>query len=382
MLSLPKNAKIAVLVSGGVDSSVALALLKKVGYDVTAFYLKIWLEDELSYLGDCPWEEDLAYVRAVTAKLDVPLEVVPLQKEYWERVVKTAIDEVREGRTPNPDMLCNARIKFGAFFEYLDCHSRAGGNPRANVALDPRVKPEDDKKKFDFIATGHYAWVEEKSGEKFLKKTPDAIKDQTYFLSQLSKAQLKRAIFPIGEFEKTKVRALAEEFQLPNAKRKDSQGICFLGKIPFDAFLRHHLGERKGKLIDIETGKEMGEHPGFWYFTIGQREGIGLSGGPWYVVKKDTEKNVIYIGHQEVKAAQATDRIRVTNLNWFNEKPEDGMELSVKLRHGPKEYQCTVQWQDESTLEAFLTEKDPGVAPGQYAVFYHGDYCLGGGVIV
>lgn len=254
-------------------------------------------------------------------------------------------------------MLCNARIKFGAFYDAIG-------------------------KKFDYVATGHYAWREERGGQVFLKKTPDAIKDQTYFLSQLSKAQLSRALFPIGQYEKTKVRELAEEYTLPNATRKDSQGICFLGKIPFDEFLKHHLGEKQGKLIDIATGKEMGEHPGFWYFTIGQREGIGLSGGPWYVVKKDTEHNAIYIGHQAVKEAQATDKIRVTGLNWFGEKPEDGATLSVKLRHGPKEYACTVQWQDEKTLEVFLSEKDPGVAPGQYAVFYHGDYCLGGGVII
>lgn len=356
MLNIPKESKIAVLVSGGVDSSVALALLKKEGYNVTAFYLKIWLEDELAFLGDCPWEEDLEFVRAVTQQLGVPLEIVPLQKEYWEQVVKTAIEEVKAGRTPNPDMLCNARIKFGAFFDAIG-------------------------DKYDYVATGHYAWTERKGDKVYLKKTPDVVKDQTYFLSQLSKAQLKRAIFPIGEFEKTKVRALAEEFKLPNAKRKDSQGICFLGKIPFDAFLKHHLGERKGKLTDITTGKEMGEHNGFWYFTIGQREGIGLSGGPWYVVKKDTEKNIIYIGHKEVKEAEATDHPLVAHLNWFNEKPEDGTELSVKLRHGPKEYACTVQWQDEKTLEVFLNEKDPGVAPGQYAVFYSGDSCLGGGVI-
>lgn len=357
MRDIPHSTKIAVLVSGGVDSSVALALLKNEGYDVTAFYLKIWLEDELSYLGDCPWEVDLRYVEEVTKQLNVPLEVVPLQKEYWERVVKSTIDEVRAGRTPNPDMLCNARIKFGAFYDAI-------GN------------------KFDYVATGHYAWTEHHGGKALLKKTPDLVKDQTYFLSQLSREQLSRALFPIGQYEKTKVRELAEEYKLPNAKRKDSQGICFLGKIPFDAFLKHHLGEKKGKLVDIETGKEMGEHSGFWYFTIGQREGIGLSGGPWYVVKKDIENNVIYIGHQAVKEEQATDRLSVTNLNWFNERPEDGAKLSVKLRHGPKEYGCKVQWLDENTLEVFLDEKDPGVAPGQYAVFYSGDYCLGGGVII
>lgn len=357
MFQVPQGSKIAVLVSGGVDSSVALALLKQSGYDVTAFYLKIWLEDELAYLGDCPWEEDLEYVRAVTEQLAVPLEIVPLQKAYWERVVETAIDEVKAGRTPNPDMLCNARIKFGAFFDAIG-------------------------DKYDFVATGHYAWTEEKNGKKYLKKTPDLVKDQTYFLSQLSREQLKRALFPIGEYEKTKVRELAEEFKLANAKRKDSQGICFLGKIPFDAFLRHHLGEKKGKLIDIETGKAMGEHCGFWYFTIGQREGIGLSGGPWYVVKKDTAQNIVSIGQKVVKEALATDHFLVTNLNWLNDQPEDSTELSVKLRHGPKEYACTVQWQDESTLEVFLkNEKDPGVASGQYAVFYSGEYCLGGGEI-
>lgn len=356
MLNLSKNSKIAVLVSGGVDSSVALALLKKEGYAVTAFYLKIWLEDELQYLGDCPWEEDLAYVRQVTEALGVPLEVVPLQKEYWEKVVKAAIDEVKEGRTPNPDMLCNARIKFGAFLDAIG-------------------------QEYDVVATGHYAWVEEKNGKKVLQKTPDAVKDQTYFLSQLSREQLSRAIFPIGQYEKRRVRQLAEEFGLPNAKRKDSQGICFLGKIPFDAFLRHHLGERRGPLIDIETGKALGEHSGFWYYTIGQREGIGLSGGPWYVVRKDPATNTVFIGKSAVKEALATKQFFVTKLNWFNDRPDDGATLSVKLRHGPKEYACQVQWQDEATLEVVLDDTDPGVAPGQYAVFYSGDYCLGGGVI-
>ncbi len=348
--------KIAVLVSGGVDSSVALALLKEAGFDVTAFYIKIWLEDELAFLGDCPWEEDLAHVRAVTEKLGVPLEIVPLQKEYWERVVAEAIQEVQAGRTPNPDMLCNARIKFGAFWDAI-----GGGYTK--------------------IATGHYAQREDKSGKTYLKTTPDTVKDQTYFLSQLSKKQLSRALFPIGQYTKTEVRALAEKFELPNAKRKDSQGICFLGKIPFDEFLRHHLGMKKGPLIEHESGKNMGEHDGFWYFTIGQREGIGLSGGPWYVVGKDASTNTVFISHAEHRAERARDTFIVRNLNWFNEKPEDGAELSVKLRHGPKTYRAQVQWQDEETLEVRINEKDPGLASGQYAVFYGGAYCLGGGVI-
>lgn len=356
-MSVGKAAKIAVLVSGGVDSSVALALLKEAGFDVTAFYIKIWLEDELAFLGDCPWEDDLRYVRAVTEQLEVPLEIVPLQKEYWERVVNVTIDEVKAGRTPNPDMLCNSRIKFGAFWDAI-------GDG------------------YTSIATGHYAQVEERNGEVYLKRAPDLVKDQTYFLSQLSQSQLSRALFPIGLYSKPEVRVLAEKLALPNAKRKDSQGICFLGKIPFDEFLRQHLGTKKGPLVEGETGKTVGEHDGFWYFTIGQRAGIGLSGGPWYVVEKDVVTNTVFISHTTHRAARAQRSLLVTGLNWFNEQPEDGAVLSVKLRHGPKEYQCQVQWQDMETLEVFLQrEADAGVASGQYAVFYRGDYCLGGGVI-
>lgn len=348
--------KIAVLVSGGVDSSVALRLLLAEGHDVTAFYLKIWLEDELSFLGECPWEDDLAYVRAVCEQANVPLEIVPFQKEYWERVVAYTIDEVKNGRTPNPDMLCNARIKFGAFYDFIG-------------------------DRFEKIATGHYARVEEKDGVFFLKKTPDAIKDQTYFLSQLSQAQLSKALFPIGKYEKKEVRTLAEKFGLANARRKDSQGICFLGKIPFPAFLKYHLGEQKGDLIDIETGKKMGEQSGFWYFTVGQRQGIGLSGGPWYVVKKDVRTNTIFIGRDISDVLRARDHLVVANANWFLGAPEEGMKLSVKLRHGPKEYGCTIRKRDRDSFEVFLDEKDPGIAEGQFAVFYDGDTCLGGGTI-
>lgn len=363
--------KIAVLVSGGVDSSVALRLLKEQGYELTAFYLKIWLEDELAFLGECPWEDDLAYVRAVCEQAQVPLEIVPFQKQYWERVVAYTIDEVKHGRTPNPDMLCNAWIKFGAFYDYI------GERPARNASRQGGMRGG-----FDKVATGHYARVEEKNGIFFLKKTPDAIKDQTYFLSQLTQEQLSKALFPIGEYKKEEVRKLALKFNLPNAKRKDSQGICFLGKIPFAAFLKYHLGEKQGSLVEYETGKVLGEHPGFWYFTVGQRQGIGLSGGPWYVVKKEPETNTIYISHAEHKDIQARDHFLVGNLNWFHKKPNNDAKLSAKLRHGPKEHLSTVKWHNENMLAVILKEKDPGVAPGQFAVFYDGEDCLGGGVIL
>mgnify|MGYP001601263014 CR=1 FL=1 len=351
--------KIAVLVSGGVDSSVSLALLKEQGHDVTAYYMKIWLEDELQFLGECPWEEDLEYVRAVCDQLEVELHIVPFQKEYWERVVSYTIDEVKNGRTPNPDMLCNARVKFGAFYEYL----------------------EKSGEHFDKIATGHYAQTELKDSLTWLKMSPDPIKDQTYFLSQLSQSQIAKAIFPIGSYPKEEVRRLAEKFQLPNAKRKDSQGICFLGKIPFDEFVKFHLGVRPGQLIEEETGKILGEHEGFWYYTIGQRKGVRLSGGPWYVTGKNTDTNEIYLAHGDVYTEEAIDTFMVTNLNWISGVQPEKTVLQVKVRHGEKLYQAEIIWTSNVQVEVKIDGKDQGIASGQFAVFYDGEYCLGGGVI-
>lgn len=352
--------KIAVLISGGVDSSVALRLLQDQGHELTAFYLKIWLEDELSFLGECPWEDDLSYVRAVCEQAGVPLQIVPFQKEYWERVVSYTVNEVKEGRTPNPDMLCNARIKFGAFYDFLE---------------------KNYPGQFDKIATGHYAWTEAVDGSVVLMMSPDAIKDQTYFLSQLSQAQVSKALFPIGKLEKSEVRKLAEQYQLSNAKRKDSQGICFLGKIPFDQFLQYHFGKRPGKLIEYETGVVLGTHEGFWYFTVGQRRGIKLSGGPWYVVKKDTVTNDVFISHGAHHELLARDRFVVEAMNWIAGVAPWRLNLQVKIRHGAKMYPATVEYLANEKMKVVLKEKDPGVAEGQFAVFYDGGVCLGGGVI-
>ncbi len=354
--------KIAVLVSGGVDSSVSLALLKEAGHDVTAYYMKIWLEDELQFLGECPWEEDLEYVRAVCEQLQVELHIVPFQKEYWERVVSYTIESVRNGLTPNPDMMCNARVKFGAFYEYLE---RQGEH-------------------FDKIATGHYAQTEEIGGVTRLKMSPDPIKDQTYFLSQLSQEQMSRAMFPIGSYPKEEVRKLAEKYQLPNAKRKDSQGICFLGKIPFDEFVKFHLGVRPGDIVEEGTGKILGQHEGFWYYTVGQRKGIRLSGGPWYVTKKNPEINEVFVAHGDDYQEEARDTFVVSHLNWIAGKPEKN-HLQVKVRHGEKIYQANITWirqlADDSQVEVKLDSPDQGIASGQFAVFYDDEYCLGGGVI-
>lgn len=350
-----KKMKVAVLVSGGVDSSVALQLLKNQGYEVTAFYLKIWLEDELSYLGDCPWEADLKIVRQVCDQLEVPLEVVSLQKEYKEEVVAYTIAEVKAGRTPNPDILCNQRIKFGLFLDKIG-------------------------ERFDKVASGHYAQVREKDGYIELLQSPDPIKDQTYFLSHLSQEQLKKVMFPIGHLQKSELRALAHECNLPNKDRKDSQGICFLGKFKFSDFIKHHLGTLSGKMVEIETGKVMGNHDGFWFYTIGQRQGLGLGGGPWYVVAKDIDKNAVFISRNYYDEAKVRNSFVVDKFHWLGLR-SDKNNLAVKLRHGAQRYDCAIEYDENSGATVTLSGRDQGIAPGQYAVFYDGDVCVGSAVI-
>lgn len=345
----------AVLVSGGVDSSVALRLMQEQGYTPTAFYLKIWLEDELSHLGTCPWQEDLSYVEAVCNQAKVPLEVISLQKEYWDRVVTHTVLEIKAGRTPNPDILCNQRVKFGAFYDYLA----------------PR---------FEFVATGHYARVERNKGLTELHTTEDLIKDQTYFLSHLSQEQLSRAMFPLGNFTKVQVRELATQFDLPNKDRKDSQGICFLGKLKFPEFVKHHMGEQEGPFIEVETGRRMGTHKGFWFYTIGQRQGMGLSGGPWYVVAKKPEDNVVFISRQYYTDDKMRDTFVVAGCNWITGAPEKET-LKVKLRHGAYFNTASLEKLSDDSYLVRLLERDQGLAQGQYAVFYDGSHCLGGGVI-
>ncbi len=350
------DVKIAVLLSGGVDSSAALRLVKEAGHrDISAFYLKIWLEDELAYLGSCPWEEDLKYARAVTEQAGVPLNVVSLQTEYQERVVAAAVEELRAGRTPSPDIWCNQRIKFGLFCDKID----AG---------------------FDKIVSGHYAQVEDRGHVCWLKRSPDPVKDQTYFLCALHQEQLRRLWFPIGHLRKGDVRRLAGEWNLPNRDRKDSQGICFLGKIKYPEFVRHHLGERAGELVELETGKVLAEHRGFWFYTIGQRKGVGLAGGPWYVVKKDVAANRVYVSHSDHYVAHARKQFTVNSVNWIAGEPQR-LQLQAKVRHGPRLADCQVRSLDGGRWEVTLAEADQGIASGQSTVFYDGEICLGGGVI-
>ena len=352
--------KIACLLSGGVDSSVALALLHAQGHEVTAFYLKIWLEDDAAFLGDCPWEEDLSYAQAVCDQYAVPLEVVSMQREYYDRVVSYTVDELKRGLTPSPDLFCNKRIKFGAFYD--------------------RIRDMG----YDKIATGHYATIVEDNGVFYLKAGVDPVKDQTYFLSHLSQDQLSHLLFPLGEYPKTKVRELAGEFDLANKDRKDSQGICFLGKIKYRDFVKTYLDVRPGNIIDIADGSVLGPHEGVWLYTIGQRSGLGLSGGPWYVVKKDIDANIVYVAHGDVSDEYRKASYTVGDFNWLSGEPA-GSTFEVKIRHGAQKYRAEVVWDENAPHESAvvtLDESDQGIAPGQFTVFYSGDICCGCGTIL
>jgi len=346
-----KSKKVALLASGGVDSSVAMALLKEEGYEVEAFYLKIWLEDELAFLGDCPWNEDLKYLEEVCKQLDVKLNIVPMQKEYFAKVVSYTINEVKNGRTPNPDVMCNNHIKFGMFLEKVP-------------------------KGFDLVASGHYAQTQIVNDTVYLKMAPDPLKDQTYFLANLNKDILKRVLFPIGKYSKLQVRQLAEKFNLANKERKDSQGICFLGKLKFNEFLEHYLGKKTGKIIDFDSKEVLGDHNGFYYHTVGQRKGLGLSGGPYYVVDKDITNNIVYVSKNYFDQNKNRNNFQISNLNLFGKPLEEVKNLRVKIRHGEKLYDCNIK---DDVI--YLSESDQGIAKGQFAVFYEDNLCLGCGVI-
>lgn len=400
--------KCAVLLSGGVDSSVALARLVHAGYEVEAFYLKIWLADELAFLGDCPWEEDLSYARAVAEKYNVPLHVVPLQNEYREAIIEYIIREVRRGNTPSPDVLCNRFIKFGCFLDHIDdsyekvatghyaairgvvsaseaeaiqigdqtfFEPGADGASDASVILDLQSLLCTDRLQYEaLVRSGNVRYQ--------LCTVPDLVKDQTYFLSQITYEQLSRVIFPIGDLMKHEVRAYAEREALPTAVRKDSQGVCFLGKISFRQFVEHYVGTAPGPIVEYETGQVLGEHKGVWFYTHGQRRGLELGGGPWYVVAKSVESRTVYISKNYFSPDKERRSFTVKQPHWIGGVwPTEG-ELIVKLRHGEATYRAQISYDVSSdALSVLLPVDDQGIAPGQFAVFYDGLVCLGSGAI-
>lgn len=353
-----QSMEIASLVSGGVDSSVTIPLLKEQGFDPVIFYIKIGMEDVPGFV-DCPSEEDVEITSWIANKYDCHMVIVDLQKEYWESVVAYTIDAVKKGLTPNPDVMCNRMIKFGAFEERF-------GN------------------QFDKITTGHYARDIENENGHFLGTAADEVKDQTYFLARITYSQLSKLMFPVGHLQKPEVRAIAEKMRLPSAHRPDSQGICFLGKVNYNDFIRRYAGEKEGKIVEYETGKVLGRHKGFWFHTIGQRKGLGLSGGPWFVVQKDVNENIVYVSNGYDPIAQYSHTVPLTDMQLLHPDFEltDGMDIRFKIRHQPNFNSGTIQLLDNKVV-ILSTEAISGIAPGQFGVLYHATeaYCLGSGVI-
>ncbi|MDE7394335.1 MAG: tRNA 2-thiouridine(34) synthase MnmA [Muribaculaceae bacterium] len=351
--------KIAMLISGGVDSAVATHQLLQQGHALHLFYIRIGMNDGR---GDCSAEEDIEMCSFIAKKFNLPFDVVSLHQEYWDNVMEYALRTVRAGLTPNPDIMCNKMIKFG-FFEQRWGHE------------------------FDLTATGHYASTAIIDGEKWLTTAVDPVKDQTDFLAQISREQLAHLIFPLGDIPKSRVREIAIETRMPNAYRKDSQGICFLGKIDYNEFIRNELGEKPGPIIELETGKKLGTHRGFWFHTIGQRKGLGLSGGPWYVVKKNVHDNVIYVSQGFDTAKQYGRILHLAEMHFITRNPwpdtTNPIEITFKNRHAPNFTNATIRHLGDDQYVIHSDEPVQGIAPGQFAVVYdrNSHICYGSGII-
>ncbi len=353
--------EIAALVSGGVDSSVTVHLLKEQGFEPTIFYIKIGMEDEQGYI-DCPSEEDIEITTYIAKKYGCKFEIVSLQQDYWEKVVDYTIQSVKRGLTPNPDMMCNKLIKFGTFEE------RYG-------------------KDFDKISTGHYATTTERNGKVYLSTAADKVKDQTYFLGQINYLQVSKLMFPIGGLQKKEVRDIASLCKLPSAYRKDSQGICFLGKINYNDFIKRYLGEKQGNIVEFETGKVLGKHNGYWFHTIGQRKGLGLSGGPWFVVKKDIEQNIIYASNGYDPETQYGTTVNLAGFDFITDNPWDKaiekQEIQFKIRHTPDFTKGSLD-KIGDIYRITSNDKIQGIAAGQFGVIYDdkAEICIGSGMII
>ena len=352
-----KDIRVVVGMSGGVDSSVAALLLKEQGYDVIGIFMKNW--DDTDEFGVCTATEDYEDVIRVCNQIGIPYYAVNFEKQYWDKVFTYFLDEYKAGRTPNPDVMCNKEIKFKAFLEHA---MKLGA---------------------DYLATGHYARVEYRDGEYKMLRGVDENKDQTYFLNQLTQSQLEKVMFPIGNIEKSKVREIAKEANLATATKKDSTGICFIGERNFKEFLSNYLPAQPGNMETLE-GEVVGKHDGLMYYTIGQRHGLGIGGAgdPWFVIGKDLERNVLFVGQAFHNDKLYSDSIIAVDVSWVTEKEvKDTFECTAKFRYRQPDNQVTVHKLDDGTVKVVFAEPIRAITPGQSVVFYNGDECLGGGTI-
>jgi tRNA-specific 2-thiouridylase len=354
--------KVIVGMSGGVDSSVTALLLLEQGHEVTGLFMKNWEEDDGTEY--CTAMEDLADAQQVCDKLGIELKTVNFATEYWDEVFEVFLSEFKAGRTPNPDILCNKHVKFKAFLDY---------------AIDDLGA--------EYIATGHYARVAEKDGEFFLLKGLDPNKEQSYFLYTLGQRQLSRTLFPIGHLHKPEIRAMADKAGFANSRKKDSTGICFIGERKFTEFLQRYLPTQPGEMRTPE-GQYIGKHHGLMYYTLGQRQGLGIGGvknapdEPWYVLEKDLENSVLIVGQGHDHPLMLHNMLEASQLDWCSNRPlTEPIRCAAKTRYRQADQACYLEPIGNDRCRAVFDQPQRAITPGQSVVFYDGEICLGGGII-
>jgi tRNA-specific 2-thiouridylase len=355
------NHKVMIGMSGGVDSSVAALRLLEQGHEVTGLFMKNWDEDDGSEY--CTAKEDLDDAQQVSDKLGIELKTVNFATEYWDNVFEDFLSEYAAGRTPNPDILCNREIKFKAFLDYA---TQLGA---------------------DYIATGHYTQIAQQDEQFQLMRGLDANKDQSYFLYTLGQTQLSRSLFPIGDMEKPAVRELAQKAGFINSRKKDSTGICFIGERKFKDFLQRYLPAQPGNM-KTPDGETIGQHQGLMYYTLGQRQGLGIGGvktaaeEPWYVVQKDLINNILVVAQGHDHPLMQSHTLNASQLSWVStDAPTDQFNCTAKTRYRQKDQTCQVTILDNGACEVTFDNAQRAVTPGQSVVFYDNEMCLGGGII-